>query len=202
LKTTTAKRIVNILREAVTGWTEHAAGPEALGKQKELADALLDCFARHARRVLRKCPEPTSEELEQLTIILKQLPYLIRREAPEVIRKSLPHAPGGHIPSLTAKQRREVCQELLNLHGKEGLTFRDAARRVALRNHVSTRTIERAWKERREWLKRPGPRAKAKADSGPKAWRDAAGPELALISLVVGVLIPFVAKLCVGGGAL
>ena len=95
-----------------------------------------------------KEPEPTARELSAVVESIRLFPYTLRSAAKEAAKK-LPHQPGGRPKALEVDDYPKVCKVIGNLLA-EGVKLRDAQQRVALREDVSLRTIQRAWQKRGE----------------------------------------------------
>ena len=101
---------------------------------------------------LAKEPEPTSRELGAMVESIRLFPYTLRRVFPDAAKeaaKKLPHQPGGRPKALDVDDYPRVCKTIGKLLA-EGVKLRDAQQRVALREDVSLRTIQRAWQKRSE----------------------------------------------------
>jgi hypothetical protein len=98
-----------------------------------------------ARAWLRQLT-PEAEQFKSLLVTLPQLVYLVRRIIPQAAKK-MPHAPGGRPQEFLPAERTEICREINELHLKR-VKLRAAFERIAVRHHVSTRTIQRIWNER------------------------------------------------------
>jgi hypothetical protein len=92
---------------------------------------------------LRKQPEPTQQELEELIRRAPQLPHMVRKLLPK-LRKAIPHDPGGAPAKLDAKQKARAVQLVGTLMGR-GDSYSEALQNVATRFGVSSKTIQRAW---------------------------------------------------------
>ena len=92
---------------------------------------------------LRKLPEPTGPELQNLIKNVPEIQYSVRRLLPQ-IRKLIPHPRGGAPTKLDAKQKTRAVQLVGTLMGR-GDTYSEALQNVAIRFGVSAKTIQRAW---------------------------------------------------------
>jgi hypothetical protein len=129
----------------------YASFQEAVAHVYQFAEKLLKLMSNartreSAKRTLMRGGDIPPEEFEKLLSFLPNVVYAIRKAAPPII-KDIPHPPGGRPDSLTDVQKKQVCAEVLYLHGKKVL-LREAITRVAQRYGVSERTIRRAWRDR------------------------------------------------------
>lgn len=56
-------------------------------------------------------------------------------------------------PFIAPEKRRDICEFVLDLHGKKGLSERVAKERAAQKFNVSRRSVDRIWLNRVEILK-------------------------------------------------
>ena len=113
---------------------------------------------RHARTrsgleaALTKEPEPDPDKLDATIDAILLVPYQLRRALPEATREAmqkLPYPRGGRRPLLTPEARKRVCTGIGKLIA-DGVCLPDAEKRVAQRENVSVRTIQRAWQKRKQ----------------------------------------------------
>lgn len=150
----TCERIVKAFEEMLSmmGFADFREGVAhtcaALEKQVRLLRQMRSRKALEA--TLFKYPEPKAEELEELLGFLRTFPYQLRRTFPKAL-KELPHDPGGHPPSFTASECREICSRIGALLA-QGVRLKDAQSRLAQQKGVSLRTIQRVWQKRARLL--------------------------------------------------
>jgi hypothetical protein len=97
------------------------------------------------RKWVRSLPDLTPSEFEEMMQLLSDLPYRMRRIAPQLI-KLIPHAPGGRPSTLTAELRQQICKQVGELILKH-VPLSAAYERLGQRHGISARTIQRIWNE-------------------------------------------------------
>jgi hypothetical protein len=101
------------------------------------------------RAFLLSVPDPEPAELAQWLSFVRTLPFIMRKDL-QTAAKNLPPSPGGRPRELTPSECRDICAEIGQLYG-QGVSVRDAQKRMAQRYNKGLRTIQRAWQERRQW---------------------------------------------------
>ena len=135
------------------GLTSFAEGLNLVRKELEkAAQTLRMAKTRQGLEAhLAKDPEPSPEQLEATLRGIRLLPYQIRKILPQAameLTKKLPHDPGGRPSAINSDETPRICEEIGKLLG-QGLKLIDAQRRVAQRQGVRVRTIQRAWQKRK-----------------------------------------------------
>ena len=98
------------------------------------------------RTLLLNMPDPDPGELARWISFMRTLPFILRKDL-QTAAKKLPPSPGGRPRELTEAECREICGEVGQLYG-QGVSIRDAQKRMAQRYNKSLRTIQRAWQGR------------------------------------------------------
>jgi hypothetical protein len=99
-----------------------------------------------AKAAFMQVPDLPPEEFQRALSFLPKIAYMIRGFAPDVV-KNIPHDPGGRPEAVTYEQKKAICRQILELHGKRVL-LRDAFTRLAAKHGVSVTTIRRVWRGR------------------------------------------------------
>ena len=96
---------------------------------------------------LAQMDEPSEKHLatfEAIANFVAPILYKIIREMTQHGLKRIPKPPGGRPITCTPEEKRELCQEVLNLIGS-GLSAAEAKRRVARRKRLGGKTMDRIW---------------------------------------------------------
>jgi len=131
----------------------HSRFEEALAEEAgfvvEIGKMMTTLSNREATREwLRSLPESETRDFIQHLPHLAKLAYAMRRLIPAAAKEVLPHDPGGRPRAGTPKLRRQICREIGDFI-VQGVPLSAVYKRLGQRHHVSSRTIQRIWNERK-----------------------------------------------------
>lgn len=96
--------------------------------------------------------EPDPASVDFLTRTLHEVPGIFGSAVRDAA-KTGPLSPEHRgRPFIAPQKRRDICQFVLDLHGKKGLSERVAKERAVQKFHVSRRSVDRIWQNRVEIL--------------------------------------------------
>jgi hypothetical protein len=94
-------------------------------------------------------PEPTRNELQYEIRHIRGICIQIRKALVQTIKEEIPRDPGGRRPKVDNPQKqKQLVQQTASLIAK-GTKTTDALRRVAQKNAISLRSLQRIWSARR-----------------------------------------------------
>ena len=104
-------------------------------------------------QLLSQKDEPPAEFVEFIVRLIHGVPAMFGGAMREAVQKEFFQAvPKGRHP-IDAKKRRAICDFVLELHGKKGVSERVAKERASQKFSVSRRSVHRIWNDRAEILK-------------------------------------------------
>ncbi len=129
---------------------------------KEVCDAMEDHLrklkqirSRHAlEAMLMKEPELSPGQLDAHIEAIRLLPRQLRKILPAASREvaqKLPYDRGGRPRRLNREQCKALCGQIGDLFVR-GVKLTVAQKRIAVRQGVSLRTVQRAWRARKSGL--------------------------------------------------
>lgn len=158
----TVERMLNAADQAAQriGWKNYDDMARAIQEGAPIIRFYLDFFGIMRTRSIVAAKFSEKEEVEPELVdffirFLTNLPGALGSAVRDAAKsETLPPEPKGRHP-IDARKRQDICNFVLGLHGKKGLSERAAKDRAAQHFSVSRRSVDRIWKAREETLKDP-----------------------------------------------